>query len=50
MKNLKYLISNPELRIKMGKNGRALLDSEFSVKKSAHLIVDKFKKGSDPML
>lgn len=50
MKNLNYLISNPELRIEMAKNGRALLDSEFSVKKSAHLIVDKFKKGSAPIL
>lgn len=50
MKNLKYLISNLELRIEMGKNGRALLDSEFSVKKSAHLIVDKFKKRSAPIL
>jgi len=49
MKNLEYLISNPELRVEMGKNGRALLDSEFSIRKSAQLIVDKFKKGSASM-
>jgi len=41
IKNLEYLVSNPEIRISMGKNGRALLDSEFSVEKSAQLIIDK---------
>jgi len=39
MKNLEYLVSNPEIRIEMGKNGRALLDSEFSVSRSAELII-----------
>lgn len=43
IKNLKYLMSNPEIRILMGKNGRTLLDSEFSVAKSAQLIIEKFK-------
>ncbi len=43
MKNLEYLISNPEIRISMGKNGRELIDSEFSVEKSAQMIVEKFK-------
>ncbi len=49
MKNLEYLVSNPEIRISMGKNGRALLDSEFSIKKSAQLIIDKFNLLSDPI-
>lgn len=43
LRNLEYLISNPHIRIKMGKNGRELLDTEFSIKKSAQLIIDKLK-------
>jgi glycosyltransferase involved in cell wall biosynthesis len=38
------LLSNPQLAAEMGKNGRALLESDYSWKNLAHNVLDVFIK------
>ena len=41
-KNVEFFISNPEARKQMGKNGRAYLAENFSLKKSIEIIENLF--------